>query len=90
MTKCRFIFSFMALIAFPAMADEQVETEETAKAAPTTEDTKLICKREVETGSLVGKKKRCATKQQWDEMAASAQRGSKALTKTNAGRMTGN
>ena len=90
MIKCRVIFSFMALIAFPAMADDQVEIEETAKAVPATADPKLICKREVETGSLVRKKKRCATKQQWDEMAASAQRGSKALTKANAGRMSGN
>lgn len=40
---------------------------------------RLVCKRTVETGSLVGKRRECRTKYDWDRIAEAARMGGQDL-----------
>jgi hypothetical protein len=42
-------------------------------------DQRIICKKHVETGSLVRKVKRCFTKDEWDQVSEAEQRGVKRM-----------
>lgn len=50
-----------AMFAAPAIATEI--------ANPASDDDKIICKKSLETGSLVKKTKKCFTKREWDRLA---------------------
>ena len=54
-----------AAVAMPAAAADKKQDDAD----------RLICKRFVETGSLVRAKKQCFTRAQWDEIAASQRAG---------------
>lgn len=45
------------------------ETAPTATTESPLDDTKLVCRKTLETGSLVRKKKQCFTALQWDRIA---------------------
>lgn len=50
---------------------------------------KLICRRSVETGSLVKGRRECFTRAQWERIAESAQKGATDLVENSRGRPTG-
>lgn len=50
-----------AILTAPAAANEI--------ANPASDDDRIICKKSLETGSLVKKTKKCFTKRQWDRLA---------------------
>ncbi len=57
------------LLAAPAVAQTAAPATQTAATADPMD--KVVCKREEETGSLVKKKKKvCATRRQWEALAA--------------------
>ena len=57
------------LLGAPAVAQTPAPAAQTAATVDPMD--KVVCKREEETGSLVKKKKKvCATKRQWEELAA--------------------
>lgn len=59
-----------AVIASPALAQTAAPAAPAAVASADPMD-QVVCKREEETGSLVKKKKKvCATKRQWEALAA--------------------
>ena len=68
----------VAVIAAPAGAQAP------ESAAP--DQPKLICKKTLETGSLVRKRKQCMTKEDWDKVAASQQAGARKMVDELAGR----
>lgn len=55
-------------------------------------DQRIVCKKHVETGSLVRKVKRCFTKAEWDQISEAEQRGVKRLVEelTSRPNMGGN
>lgn len=55
-------------IGAPAMADPGTAQQ----GADASGKDKLICKRDVDTGSLVAKKRRCHTRHDWDRIAEAA------------------
>ena len=61
------------LLAGPAAANDQT----TADAS--NEDSRIICKKLGETGSLVKKNKQCFTQAEWDRIAESQRRGAERL-----------
>lgn len=57
------------LLAAPAVAQTPAPAAQTAATVDPMD--KMVCKREEETGSLVKKKKKvCATRRQWEALAA--------------------
>lgn len=48
-----------------------------ARATNPLDDTRLICRKTAEVGSLVRKKKECYTLREWDTIAETHQRGAK-------------
>lgn len=53
------------------------------------ESDRLICKKFLETGSLVKKRKQCFTQEQWDKIAASQRDGATRLVDELRGRPSG-
>lgn len=64
-------------VAMPAAAQDPVQ-------AP--DESKLICKKTLEVGSLVRKRKQCMTKEDWDKVAASQQAGARKMMDELSGR----
>lgn len=58
------------LITAPVAADEAAPAQPAA-AAPKAES-KLICRKETETGSILKKRRVCYTKRQWDQASAAS------------------
>lgn len=50
----------------------------------------MICRRDVQIGSLVRGKKTCRTKAEWDQIGLAAREGAQYLVDQNAGRPSGN
>ncbi len=50
---------------------------------------KTICKRTVETGSLVSKRRECRTRAEWDRIAEAARMGGQDIVDGNMGRPPG-
>src|SRR5687768_3899778 len=50
-----------------------------ASAATGLSDTRIICRKTAEVGSLVKRKKECFTKAEWDQIAEAHQRGARKL-----------
>jgi Ni/Co efflux regulator RcnB len=59
-----------SLMAAPATA---------AQPAANKDDDRKICKAQLETGSLVKKRKQCFTRKEWERIAESQQRGARQL-----------
>lgn len=59
-----------------------------AQAAPA-EPEKLICRKQIETGSLVRGKKTCMTRTEWAKVGDAARDGSQYLLEQNEGRPAG-
>lgn len=65
----------VAAVALGVTAAAPAVAGEAEKAAASAEENKLICKKILETGSLVRKRKQCFTKAEWAEIAESQRRG---------------
>jgi hypothetical protein len=68
----------MAALAGVLLAPAALAGDKTAAASAgdkVTDDERLICRKTLETGSLVRKSKQCFTKAQWDEIAAQTRVG---------------
>ncbi len=76
-------------IAVPALADGKAKVVGAA-ADEGVGDDRIICRKHVETGSLVRKKKQCFTKAEWDRIAAAEQVGVKKLQDQLSTRSMGN
>jgi hypothetical protein len=63
-------------VATPAIA---ADTPAAAQAANAVGDDRVICKKVLETGSLVRKSKQCFTKAEWDRIAETQRRGNEKL-----------
>jgi hypothetical protein len=55
------------------------DTTGAAQASNAVDDDRLICRKTLETGSLVRKKKECFTKREWDALAEAHRRGNQKL-----------
>ena len=77
MSSLKFLLAFAisgVSLAGPAIAADP------ALAAPAVSDAnKVICKKTLETGSLVRKTKQCFTKAEWDQIAEVQRRGNEKL-----------
>lgn len=49
------------------------------RATDALDDTKLVCRRTLETGSMVRKKKQCFTLREWDQIAEIQRRGNQKM-----------
>ncbi len=63
---------FLAALAATAFVAAAAGAAEPAK--PALDDDKVICKKSVDTGSLIRGKKRCMTRKQWNESAEAMRR----------------
>ena len=61
------------LFVTPALASGSTITDTSA------EDNRIVCKKALETGSLVRKNKQCFTQAEWDRIAESQRRGAEQL-----------
>lgn len=61
------------LIGTPALASGSAITDTSA------DDNRIICKKVLETGSLVRKNKQCFTQSEWDRIAESQRQGAERL-----------
>lgn len=62
------IFSvFASLLALPAIAQTSAPAQ--PQTAVLDEKDKVVCRREVETGSIAKRKKICHTKREWEALA---------------------
>lgn len=73
--------SLMAAVAAvsltgPALA---ADTAGAAQASNAVDDNRVICKKTLETGSLVRKNKQCFTKAEWDRIAEVQRRGNEKM-----------
>lgn len=78
---------FMAAGAAPATASQAASAPPTAAstpAVPTGE--KLICRKQIETGSLVRGKKTCMTRAEWAKVGDAARDGGQYLLEQNEGK----
>ena len=75
-----------ALAAGAAMA---AETAGAAQASNALDDNRIICKKTLDTGSLVRKTKECFTKAQWDRIAESQRRGNEKMVDGLTSRSSG-
>ena len=57
-----------------ALAETTVRT-----ATDALDDTKLVCRKTLETGSMVRKKKQCFTLREWDQIAEIQRRGNQKM-----------
>lgn len=73
----------MAAVAIPAQANDPVPAQNSTLGA---EADKIICKRELEPGSVIKRKKRCFTKAEWDRIAQAARAGAQHLIDANTSR----
>src|SRR5688572_1013019 len=67
--------------ALVALSSPVRSTEPASEAAPGTalSDTRIICRKTAEVGSLVKRRKECFTKAEWDQIAEAHQRGARKL-----------
>ena len=49
------------------------------KATDALDDTKLVCRKTLETGSMVRRKKQCFTLREWDQIAEVQRRGNQKM-----------
>lgn len=49
------------------------------KATDALDDTKLVCRKTLETGSMLRKKKQCFTLREWDQIAEVQRRGNQKM-----------
>lgn len=88
--------SSLALTAIAAMAlSAPAFANSTPKAAGTADDTgvgdqRIICKKHLETGSLVKRVKQCFTKAEWDRIAEAEHKGVGRLVDELTGKPAGN
>ncbi len=59
-------FSVLAAFAMVATGGAAIAAD---PAKPALSDDKVVCKKSVDTGSLIRGKKRCMTRKQWNELA---------------------
>lgn len=78
-------------LSLPAAAQTAAASDTAAAAAaPAPETTeKLICRKQVETGSLVKGKRTCMTRSEWAKVADAAREGGQYLVDQNTGRPSG-
>jgi hypothetical protein len=65
-------------------------TEKSAKQISADKSSELVCRRRLETGSLVKAKKTCLTREQWAYLDAEHQRMGRDFVVNNMGRPSGN
>jgi hypothetical protein len=65
-------------LAMPMMAAASAETA-APRATDALDDTKLVCRKTLETGSMVRKKKQCFTLREWDQIAETQRRGNQKM-----------
>jgi len=66
----------LLIACLPAVALAQVATAPATKpaAGKSSDDNKMVCKNQTETGSLISTKRECKTKREWSIEAEAAQR----------------
>ncbi|MDT7933389.1 MAG: hypothetical protein RQ833_02125 [Sphingomonadaceae bacterium] len=82
------LISCLSAPAFGQTAAKAAETGTTSQTKPRKE--KLICRREVETGSLAAAKKQCFTQGEWNKMSDAARVNSDYMVDKTMGRPSGN
>jgi hypothetical protein len=81
--------SVAAMAALTAAQAFAADTSGAAQASNAVDDNRVICKKTLETGSLVRKTKQCFTKAEWDRIAESQRRGSEKMVDGLASRSSG-
>ena len=74
--------ALIALAVIFAASPVSVAASAETAARPTTDaldDTKLVCRKTLETGSMVRKKKQCFTLREWDQIAEIQRRGNQKM-----------
>lgn len=73
--------SLMAAVAAVSLAGPALaaDTAGAAQASNAVDDNRVICKKTLETGSLVRKNKQCFTKAEWDRIAEVQRRGNEKM-----------
>ena len=84
------VISSLVVMALSSGAAPVADGASAAKPAHSTGDNEIICRKWLEIGSLVNKKKQCFTKAQWDEISESQQRGVQRLRGDLSGGGTSN
>lgn len=77
-------FLVLGLVSFALAAPAMADVANNGIA-----EDKLICKKHVEIGSLVKKRKQCFTREQWDRIATSQADGARRLVDDLRGRPFG-
>ncbi len=80
--------SAMWMVAISVLGTATSATAQQAPAAGANKP-KMICKRTVDTGSLVAKRRECRTRQEWDRISEAARMGGQDLIDRNMGRPPG-
>lgn len=60
-----------------------------SSAKDSSDKPKLICKKSVETGSLIGKRRECRTREDWDRISEAARMNGQDMVDRNGGRVIG-
>ena len=84
------VFSSLVAMALSAGAAPVAGGASAATPSRPLGDNEIICRKWLEIGSLVNKKKQCFTKAQWDEISESQQRGVQRLRGDLSGGGTSN
>ena len=71
--------TFTVAAALIAGAAAAADTPGAAQAANAVNDNRVICKKTLETGSLVRRTKQCFTKAEWDQIAETHRRGNEKM-----------
>ncbi|WP_448579742.1 hypothetical protein [Thermaurantiacus sp.] len=84
-------YLLLPLLLLPAAALAQADPPATPAATPAAPEKsaatdRLICRTEVETGSLIRSKKRCYTTEQWELIAMQHRNHTLSIQENNAGR----
>ena len=68
-------------VIFAASPISVIASAETAarKTTDALDDTKLVCRKTLETGSMVRKSKQCFTLREWDQIAETQRRGNQKM-----------
>jgi hypothetical protein len=82
------LISCLSAPTFAQTAAKAGETGTSSQAKPKKE--KLICRRDVETGSLAVAKKQCFTQAEWNKISDAARVNSDYMVDKTQGRPTGN
>lgn len=79
------------ILALALLADAAASPPSVTPPAPPAnpEKTKLICRRDVETGSLVRATRRCYTREEWAKLAAQGNRDAQTMMDRAGPRSTG-